>query len=112
MKSLYSIKKCKFQTRIFYDLADKHQALTMPLQAHVESESSEPPAKRSKPDVDSSVQLLDFTNEKLHKFSTDEYLISKYSHAYLYHLYDTNEFLGKTLLVMHNLRFLNNFLKF
>merc|ERR1712062_195903 len=47
-------------------------------------------------------KILNFKDQK-YKFETEKFLIDKYSYAYLYHLQDTKEYLGKALLVMHNL---------
>ena len=76
-------------------------------------DDDQPTAKKRKVDEDgqskNSFGLLDFSDTKKFKMATDVELSKGYSYAYVHHLWDTGEFLGKTLLVMHNLRFLNDF---
>ena len=55
-------------------------------------------------------KILDFKDQK-YKFETEKFLIDKYSYAYLFHLQDTKEYLGKALLVMHNLKVVHSFLE-
>ena len=51
--------------------------------------------------VDPSFEIMDFSSAEQYKLDTENCLLEGYSNAYLH---DTGEFLGKTLLVMNNLR--------
>ena len=130
MKKMYKIRKCDFMTSVFYDLSEDFVALKLvddPEQTDMETNHSvvanvnndntkiEPPTKKRKisdPKHDDDVisEILNFKDIK-YKFQTDDFLIDKYSYAYLHHLYDTSEYLGKALLVMFNLKQLVKFVR-
>lgn len=113
MKTCYEMKKCVFQTNAFFHLADGYLGFGNKKvdESHVEPSGDDgPPVKKQKKDqadidkVDPDFEIMDFSSVEKYKLDTGNYLLEGYSNAYLHHLQDTGEFLGKTLLVMNNLR--------
>jgi len=128
MKTCYSMKKCVFQTNAFFHLADGYLGVgdKQVEVSHVAPSGDDgPPVKKQKQDqevidkevidkevidkedidkVDPSFEIMDFSSAEQYKLDTENCLLEGYSNAYLHHLQDTGEFLGKTLLVMNNLR--------
>lgn len=109
IKNCYQINKCIFQTNAYFCLADKYLGIGEDFDRKLEADGDGPPTKKQKMEKYTDFQILDFSDSKKYKMETDKYLIKGYSHAYLHHLQDTGEFLGKTLLVINNLRRLAGF---
>ncbi len=100
------LKKCVFQTNAFFHLADGYLGVKEKGEGKSEIDASGedgPPIKKLKTDSTDEFEIMDFSDAKQYKLDTDTYLLDGYSNAYIHHLQDTGEFLGKTLLVINNL---------
>merc|ERR1711976_200012 len=100
------LKKCVFQTNAFIHLANGYlgtKKKDSDQEISASGEDGGPPIKKLKTDSTDEFEIMDFSDVGIYKFDTENYLLDGYSNAYIHHLQDTGEFLGKTLLVMNNL---------
>merc|ERR1712110_1143751 len=108
IRKLYERKKSIFQTNSFYHLADNYLGVEGTLKSGDGVEPSGdggPPLAKKQKVAKEDYRILDYSDAEKYKLDCTD-LVGGYSNAYIHHLYDTKEFLGKTILTINNIQML------